>query len=80
MAKDLVDSTYYTAQLKGGRIPVKWTAPEVRWIMLLTVSKLMRIMQDPNRIINNRCLVSQCIMFRMDGQPLPGCITGCPVA
>ncbi len=30
MARDLMDETYYTAQSKGGRIPVKWTAPEVR--------------------------------------------------
>ena len=29
MARDLADSTYYTVQSKGGKIPVKWTAPEV---------------------------------------------------
>ena len=27
MARDLVDSEYYTSH--GGQIPVKWTAPEV---------------------------------------------------
>ena len=27
MARDLIDENYYMAQ--GGRIPVKWTAPEV---------------------------------------------------
>ena len=27
MARDLEESTYYTSQ--GGKIPVKWTAPEV---------------------------------------------------
>ena len=27
MARDLMDDTYYTS--KGGKIPVKWTAPEV---------------------------------------------------
>ena len=30
MARDLADDTYYTVQSKGGKIPVKWTAPEVR--------------------------------------------------
>ena len=29
MARDLMDNTYYMAQSKGGKIPVKWTAPEV---------------------------------------------------
>ena len=27
MARDLIDENYYITQ--GGRIPVKWTAPEV---------------------------------------------------
>ena len=27
MARNLMDDTYYTSQ--GGKIPVKWTAPEV---------------------------------------------------
>ena len=27
MARDLMDDTYYTSS--GGKIPVKWTAPEV---------------------------------------------------
>ncbi len=27
MARDLMDDTYYTAS--GGKIPIKWTAPEV---------------------------------------------------
>ena len=30
MARDLADDIYYTVQSKGGKIPVKWTAPEVR--------------------------------------------------
>jgi hypothetical protein len=30
MARDLDDDTYYTVQSKDGKIPVKWTAPEVR--------------------------------------------------
>ena len=29
MARDLMDKTYYTSKSKGGKIPVKWTAPEV---------------------------------------------------
>ena len=29
MARDLMDDTYYTTESKGGKIPVKWTAPEV---------------------------------------------------
>ncbi len=29
MARDLMDDTYYTS--KGGKIPVKWTAPEVSY-------------------------------------------------
>ena len=33
MARDLMDDTYYTSS--GGQIPVKWTAPEVRKILLL---------------------------------------------
>jgi len=28
MARDLMDDTYYKSS--GGKIPVKWTAPEVR--------------------------------------------------
>ena len=30
MARDLMDDLYYTSATKGGKIPVKWTAPEVR--------------------------------------------------
>ena len=29
MARDLMNETYYTAQSKGAKIPIKWTAPEV---------------------------------------------------
>ena len=29
MSRDLEDESYYIAH--GGKIPVKWTAPEVRW-------------------------------------------------
>ena len=29
MARDLMDDSYYTSATKGGKIPVKWTAPEV---------------------------------------------------
>ena len=34
MARDLADDTYYTVQSKGGKIPVKWTAPEVSLMSL----------------------------------------------
>ena len=30
MARDLMNDTYYTAKSRGARIPIKWTAPEVR--------------------------------------------------
>ena len=29
MARDLMDDSYYMSATKGGKIPVKWTAPEV---------------------------------------------------
>ena len=29
MARDLMNETYYTPKSKIGKIPVKWTAPEV---------------------------------------------------
>ena len=29
MARDLMDDSYYTSATKGGKIPIKWTAPEV---------------------------------------------------
>ena len=29
MARDLEDETYYTPKSKVGKIPIKWTAPEV---------------------------------------------------
>ena len=32
MSRDLVDESYYVSH--GGKIPVKWTAPEVQTIML----------------------------------------------
>ena len=35
MARDLADDTYYTVQSKGGKIPVKWTAPEVGFMLLM---------------------------------------------
>ena len=35
MARDLDDDTYYTVQSKGGKIPVKWTAPEVKLFSIL---------------------------------------------
>ena len=34
MARDLMDETYYTPKTKGGKIPVKWTAPEVTSLSL----------------------------------------------
>ena len=36
MARDLEDETYYTPKTKGGKIPVKWTAPEVHSCMDIT--------------------------------------------
>ena len=33
MARDLMDDTYYTSS--GGKIPIKWTAPEVRKVIFL---------------------------------------------
>ena len=33
MARDLMDDTYYKSS--GGKIPVKWTAPEVKWLQTL---------------------------------------------
>ena len=31
MSRDLMDGSYYTSH--GGKIPVKWTAPEVRQLI-----------------------------------------------
>ena len=35
MARNLADDTYYTVQSKGGKIPVKWTAPEVKVLSII---------------------------------------------
>ncbi len=45
MARDLMDDTYYTST--GGKIPVKWTSPEV----------CLRIFRGRN------CVVSICVDF-----------------
>ena len=39
MARDLMDKTYYTSKSKGGKIPVKWTAPEVGTDMAIPSEK-----------------------------------------
>ena len=36
MARDLMDEEYYTAH-GGGKIPIKWTAPEVRYMTSLAI-------------------------------------------
>ena len=36
MARDVADDTYYVA--RGGKIPVKWTAPEV-WILCKHINR-----------------------------------------
>ena len=41
MARDLTDDTYYTVQSKGGKIPVKWTAPEVRELIIILLLSLL---------------------------------------
>ena len=43
MARDLMDETYYTPKTKGGKIPIKWTAPEVTSLSL-GISSLYVIM------------------------------------
>ena len=42
MARDLMDETYYTPKTKGGKIPVKWTAPEVT-VSLSNTSSIMYV-------------------------------------
>ena len=34
MARDLMDDTYYIS--RGGKIPVRWTAPEVKHFLMVT--------------------------------------------
>ena len=36
MARDLENETYYKVQSKGGKIPVKWTAPEVAKTIIMS--------------------------------------------
>ena len=37
MARDVADDTYYAIQSKGGKSPVKWTAPEVRALLITCI-------------------------------------------
>ena len=39
MARDLMDDTYYKSS--GGKIPVKWTAPEVKKLHKIVFVKIM---------------------------------------
>ncbi len=41
MSRDLVDENYYISS--GGKIPIKWTAPEVRIAMLIEFAVLMLV-------------------------------------
>ena len=41
MSHDLVDDSYYVSH--GGKIPVKWTAPEVGNILLATVLSIIEL-------------------------------------
>ena len=40
MARDLMDENYYVSH--GGKIPVKWTAPEVYFVLLSNSAYITR--------------------------------------
>ena len=56
MARDLMDDSYYTSATKGGRIPVKWTAPEVRDDIILQSAACMKLRMIPySRVLPKAC-------------------------
>ena len=50
MARDLIDENYYMTQ--GGRIPVKWTAPEVG---------MCRVSFERQTIVLTQCHLYSCV-------------------
>ena len=57
MARDVSDDTYYIT--RGGKITVKWTAPEV-WIFL-------KINNEFNTVLNRHCFTESIHLKLMCG-------------
>ena len=45
MSRDLADETYYIS--RGGKIPVKWTAPEVKYSLVINFTTLSLFSGSP---------------------------------
>ena len=41
MSRDLEENAYYVSQ--GGLVPIKWTAPEVLWHLILYIVYIVKV-------------------------------------
>ena len=79
MARDLSDTDYYISH--GGKIPVKWTAPEVSSFYTTTITSYLKYALNRHFIIKNTplpvmcgALVVSCMRYGVLGIPRSKCI------
>ena len=81
MARDLIDDTYYTS--KGGKIPVKWTAPEALlykkystasdvWSYAMVLYEIWSVGKKPFQELNNSDVITRLQSHQCLAPP-PGC-------
>ena len=81
MARDLMDDTYYLS--KGGKIPVKWTAPEALlykkystasdvWSYAMVLYEIWSVGLKPFQDLNNADVIARLQNHQCQAPP-PGC-------
>ena len=59
MARDVADDSYYI--IKGGKIPIKWTPPEVSWLCIAHGNLVLMVVMRVGLDLHHNIYISQVL-------------------